>query len=390
MKHEKVAMKPLMLQNPFLKTPDEVANLFGLPLSARRKVKLIEFYLQEEVKLSDRSLDNLGSKGISKQKADKAIEPILDSFERRFDLDLDQLIPDGTLIFELDVLWQAAIKAFFCGLNSGELEVDTNCFQPFVAFIERRCREYLPQKEVILQLREREGLDPGSHLVEFYEPVIGKAHLRSCHQDVAIKALNQFSQDRSYSPTIEELEALSALHQDFNLSLFASLDLVALNLLWAGYNDEQRSEDSVLVEILAEDAKCYFGRLIAFIKRKVGCSFAKISELVPVQFDSSESGRTEKEVKIERLKEWRKGKTKPSVSTMDEFFSHFDLDDQIPLLIYGLICQAIDREISKYRCADERALLQQTYSPENYRRYYEKEKAAASLSTATTTTEATF
>ncbi|MEC4621951.1 hypothetical protein VST04_28060, partial [Bacillus paranthracis] len=80
-------------------------------------------------------------------------------------------------------------------------------------------------------------------------------------------------------------------------------------------------------------------------------------------------------VKVERLKEWRKGKTKPSFTVMDEFFSHFDVGDQFPLLIYGFICQAIDRMMAKYKRKDDRALLREIYSAENYTRYYDKEKA---------------
>jgi hypothetical protein len=61
---------------------------------------------------------------------------------------------------------------------------------------------------------------------------------------------------------------------------------------------------------------------------------------------------------------------------MDEFFSYFAVEDQFPLLIYGFICQAIDRLLAGYKSDEDQAMLKEIYSAENYLRYYIKEKAA--------------
>ncbi|HFQ5279660.1 TPA: hypothetical protein ACGUXS_004829 [Vibrio vulnificus] len=369
MSREKVVIQPFLQGNLFLKTPDEVAELFGFSTSIRSKVKLLSRGLQKEVKLSDRSLDNLGGKGISKLKAEEAFEPIYSALEDKLNLDFESLIPEGTRTSDIHVLWPAAIKSFVCGAQFSEQE--KSCLQPLVAFIERRCREYEPQREWVTNFRAIEYEGRLRHLTDFYMPVINKMLLDSTQQDAVMKILSMIALGDKVKVEKEDVKALCLFFQDFNLSLFVSLDLVARNFALL-VDDASKQDESFLAQILAAEGQCYFGKLIAFIKIKTGCTYSKLAQLIPVQYQSTDSGRTESEAKVERLKEWRKGKTKPSFAVMDEFFSHFDVADQIPLLIYGFICQSIDRMIDKYKLEDDRALLREIYSAKNYSRYYDK------------------
>ncbi|MBO0180710.1 hypothetical protein J0682_27470, partial [Vibrio parahaemolyticus] len=85
MNKEKIVIPPLIQGNPFLKTPDEVAELFGFSTSIRSKVKHVARLVGQEVKLSDRSLDNLSGKGVSKQKAEDALDPIFNGLLEQLD-----------------------------------------------------------------------------------------------------------------------------------------------------------------------------------------------------------------------------------------------------------------------------------------------------------------
>ena len=383
MSRKKVVIQSLTQGNPFLKTPDEVAEMFGFPTSPRSKVKLAAGLLEQEVKISDRSLDNLAGKGISERKAKEALEPIIRAMEGRLKFDVDSFIPDGTRTSDLHILWPVAINSFLCGAQFSEQE--ESCFQPLIVYLERRCVEYEPQREWITRYRDMRQEKALCHLTDFYRSVIDKTLLDSKQVASVIKMLDKISLGEEVNVEQDEINAFALFSHDFNLSLFASLDLVARNFALLVYDDVVKQDESFFTQLLEVEGQCYFGKFLALIKIKTGYTYRKLAQFIPIQYRSTDSGRTESEAKVERLKEWRKGKTKPSFTVMDEFFSHFDAGDQFPLLIYGFICQAIDRMMDKYKLKDDRAILQKIYSTENYARYYEKEKVAVSLSTATRT-----
>ncbi|WP_133013113.1 hypothetical protein [Marinomonas flavescens] len=372
MSSEKVVIKPIFKRNPFIKTPDEVAELFGFPTSIRSQIKVIAATFGEAVTVSDRSLDNLSGKGLSERKAEEVLAPMQTILDR-LNLDLDNLIPTGTSTNDLKTLWRAAIKSLVAGIElAGE---DASFLQPLIAFLDRRCLEYEPQREWISYHRGMEESKLLSKIVEFYRPVIDKTALSAEQQNLVIRTFAKSTLAENFEIAQDEMEAMGLFTQDFNLSLFAALDLVAIN--WKHLNQEgTKQHDSFFGKILAADGKCYFGKLISFIKEDTGISYRELAQRLPIQQESTETGRTLLEVQIERLKEWRKGKTKPSFATLDKFCSNFAFEDQLLLFIYCLICQALDRQLAKYQ-GDEKRMLKEIYSADNYLTYYLKEKETA-------------
>jgi len=257
----------------------------------------------------------LSGKGISERKAEEALAP-MHTFLDRFNLDLDDLIPIGTSTDDLKVLWRAAIKNFVAGIElAGE---DASFLQPLITFIDRRYLEYEPQREWISYHRGMEESKLLSKMVEFYLPVIDKTALSTEQQSLVLRTFAKPVVAENFKMAQAETEAMVLFTQDFNLSLFAALDLVAIN--WKHLNQEgTKQHDSFFGRILAADGKCYFGKLISFIKEDTGISYRELAQCVPIQQESTETGRTLLEVQIERLKEWRKGKTKPSFATLDKF-----------------------------------------------------------------------
>lgn len=372
MSSEKVVIKPIIKKNPFIKTPDEVAELFGFPTSIRSQIKILAALFGQEVKVSDRSLDNLSGKGVSEQKADEALDPMLTLLDQ-LNLNIDNFIPIGTSTDDLKALWRAAIKSFTAGFESAGQ--DTSFLQPLIAFIERRCTEYEAQREWGSNHRGVDEQKLLTLIAEFYRPVIDKTALNSEQQNIVIQLLERLSLEQNIQANQDEIEAMGLFTQDFNLSLFAAVDLVALN--WKHRHQEGiKQHNSFLFKILASDGKCYFGKLMSFIKEDTGVSFRTLAQYVPIQQESTETGRTVLEVQVERLKEWRKGKTKPSFATLEKFCSNFAFEDQLLLFIYCLICQAIDRLLVKYK-TDEQRMLKEIYSADNYLTYYLREKETA-------------
>lgn len=375
MNKDKVFIRPILNRNPFLKSPDEVCQLFGFPMSARSRVKLVAHMLEQEVGLSDRSLDNLGKKGISRRLAETSLYPIFQSMQDYLDLDDSDFISEDIKTFDMHPLWSETIKVFFASARlSEEQEL---CFQPLRAFIERRCDEYRPQKEWFEHNCGMNKEDAISYLSEFYRPVLDKTMLNSVQQDRIIKVFDRTAPGVELEIDDSEVEAFAYLTHDFNLSFFAALELSLRNIArWHGAIE--KNNKSFLTQMMAIDGKCYFDRFIGLIKKKSDLTYKDLAKFIPIDFNENASGRTRGDAQLERLKEWRKGKVRPSWKVLDEYFSYFDPSDQLPLMLFGFICQAIDRIMESKELSDkDRVVMQRVYSEENYSRYYEKEKAAA-------------
>lgn len=376
MSNNRVVIKPILAHNPFLKSPDEVAELFGVQISARSKLKQLARLLKQDIQLSDRSLDNLGEKGISKRSADAAIYPVFESMQTYLGLDDADFASDKIKVFDIQSIWSECIKVFLATDRlSGQV---AHLYQPLIAFIERRCDEYRPQKEWFERNWGMSKKEAVSHLSEFYRPVLDKTLLSSMQRESVINVFGQIYPGAEFEIDDAEVEALAYLTHDFNLSFFAALELSLRNVaLWHGAKIK-RNNRSFLTQVMAAEGKCYFGRFIGLIKELSGLTYRDLAEFIPIEFKENDSGRTRQDTQLERLKEWRKGKTKPSWTVMGEFSSNFDVSDQLPLMLFGFICQAIDRIMEGKELSDkDRVVLQRVYSEENYSRYYEKEKAAA-------------
>lgn len=375
MSNDRVVIKPILAHNPFLKAPDEVARLFGMQISARCKLKQLARILKKDIQLSARSLDNLSGKGISKRSAEAKIYPIFEEMQDYLGFDDTELTSDKIKVFDIQSIWSEYIKVFLATDRiSGQA---AHLYQPLIAFIERRCDEYRPQKEWFERNWGMSKKEAASHLSEFYRPVLDKTLLSSTQRDRVIHVFDQIYPGAEFEIDDAEIEALAYFLHDFNLSFFAALELSLRNVAqWHGAKNERNR--SFLTQVMASEGKCYFGRFIGLIKELSGLTYKDLAGFIPVEFDENDSGRTRQEAQLERLKEWRKGKTKPSWTVMDEFSSNFDVSDQLPLMLFGFICQAIDRIMEGKELSDkDRVVLQRVYSEENYSRYYEKEKAAA-------------
>ena len=72
---EKVTLKPIIPNTIYFPSIDEFARFLGFGISARSKARIFKELLSSDLKVSARSLDNLGSKGISEKTARRAFWP---------------------------------------------------------------------------------------------------------------------------------------------------------------------------------------------------------------------------------------------------------------------------------------------------------------------------
>ncbi len=216
MSNDRVVINPILAHNPFLKSPDEVAKLFGMQISARSKVKQLARILKQDIQLSDRSLDNLGKNGISKRLAETRIYPIFQSMQDYLGFDDSDLFSEDIKVSGIHSLWSDSIKIFFASARFSEQQM--LLFQPLIAFIERRCDEYRPQKEWVERNRGMNKKEAVSHLSEFYQSILDKTLLSSMQRESVINVFDQIYPGAEFKINDAEVEALAYLSHDFNLS----------------------------------------------------------------------------------------------------------------------------------------------------------------------------
>lgn len=376
----KVKIKPLVTGNPFIKTPDEIASLFGLPVSIRSKLKFFGKLVGEDIPLSNRSLDNLSNKGVSENVVHRALEPLAKKIEEMIGVSLDESLPDGTRESDVDILLQSGLQvALHCFSQTlSEDDPARTYFQPLELFVERRCREFQPQKEWLESYRNKGATleDATRNIADFYRPIMDKTMLSQQQVDEAIFVLKCLGEDERKSFDQSFKSSFIYFYQDFNLAFFAALDLCIFNFVLDG-RDEKVEVRSVLIPVFEQKDKCYFGKFLSLIKEKSGLSNVGLSNSIAIETVDTKSGRTLGEAQLERLKEWKKGKNQPSYSMLSQFCSNLSFYEALPMLFVASICLSIDRLVAKCTLEDEKSIMREIYSVENYRRYYLREKEAA-------------
>lgn len=380
MPNPKIVIKPLRINNPFMKTYDEVCSLFGIPTSIRQRIKFLAKESNQGVRITDRSLDNLAKKGLSEKVITNSVLTIIDEYMAQHPefAVVDKLSctiqPQSIVIDTWRVLFEG-LKAAMVVESFDRASVDS-LLQPLMAFIERRWEESLGMREWAKQHHDLDEKEFRLNITSFFSTFINKTRLSEEEVNHTMSGMTKYAQGRENEISTEELYALYLSKQDFTLSLFATLDLIASNIrnFELGADAAAITNDGgFLTEILRQNSPCYFGRFIELLKRNSGKSYQAMATRIPTAFKGGSSGRTKQEAQLERLKEWRKGKARPSDKSFMAFCLQFKPYDYYPLMILGHICLSIDKMWSAANEAD-RVLIEKMYTPENYLKYWEGEK----------------
>ncbi|WP_040890710.1 hypothetical protein, partial [Vibrio ezurae] len=109
---QKVTLKPITPNTIYFPSFDEFARFLGFGISARSKAKVFKEMLSSDLKISPRSLDNLGSIGISEKTARRASWPILRFLFKSGLLQILKLSPKAYRATEVIHEWRIFLLSF--------------------------------------------------------------------------------------------------------------------------------------------------------------------------------------------------------------------------------------------------------------------------------------
>lgn len=392
MSSNKVTFPLFDIKNPFLPSPNEVQAFLGYPSSARGLLKMMGKYLNITLPISDRSLDNFGTTGISQNLANKVMTQIETKVNNRF-AHKDILPSEPFSMLDLGVVWLINDKALqaTCPEVYQEFRLDK-----LFEFINQRCKHYQSLLDFITQSNVKNRSPEGSELFEitkeFYSLVIEHTRLTEQEQNDCLNLFKNKASNLNHQASQNEYQALMFFIYDFYLSLFAVIDILITNKrirLAKQHNwplNHPYYDTGYLSGILKCEGKCCFDLYLTYIHQITGLSFYKLAKCIPVdikyQANSSvslEQQERDKQAQLEsaqrtRLDEWRKGQTKPSFDRICQFLENLGCVDSFDLAIYGIICQAIDRDLPQRSQHEQKMMTEQLYTPEHYNIYYDHYK----------------
>lgn len=337
-KKEKFHIPIIKLANPFIPTPDEVTLFLGLPTSPRERFKLLSEIFNIDGLPSDRTLDNIPKDGIKHSTMNEFEQniiknlPFVSADMNEFNLKKKFHCHDLTQLWRLTIYGVKLPEEFYLFMA------------PLIDFMLKRCEDYQPQFEVIKDFQDKHNrkikLDMNQVAIDCYSPIIKSTLLTSAEQKEINNLFCELKKGtKKTSPEMES--ALLMLINDFWLSLFAVIDNVIIKL-WIKQYDKRKMEPfetGFLGAVLNYDEKTFLGRFFSCLKSMSGKNYADLASYVYLPISEfGRNGKTKKEVQIERFKEWRSGKSVPSVEALIRYFEH-DETTGVELTIYAILMQ---------------------------------------------------
>lgn len=352
----------------FFPSPAETCDWLGLPSSPRQIIKMMAEVTNSRNTLpSDKTLDNLKTKkGVRWSTMRPFIWTVIRELYGKIGLSFVRQFPlPKQDIHKLDIgfFWKPIAPSIQHGLSSSGNTLDISLF---TKFIEHRTTDYQEQFEFFKRHYNNPSILNENPSV-FIEKDIVHTLLTSTEQAHLLNALqtNRFDE--------ESIELLSLYKNDFWLSLMAVVDNIITKHAIQEYEDNgvdyPFAKSGLLVDILAQTEKTYLGKFYAFLKVTLEETYQELSQYVPIPY--SENLDTVQE-KIDRLKEWRSGKTKPSTKTLLEYFENMG---QFMLSAYAVLMKAIDIQVR----GQDGDFHKAAYTSANYARYFDhfKEKMSS-------------
>ncbi|MEI8638124.1 hypothetical protein [Vibrio coralliilyticus] len=199
----------------------------------------------------------------------------------------------------------------------------------------------------------------------YYLPVLDFT-LLSEQEKVLVKS---WLKSPSESASQETEQAMLCFKHDFWLSLMSVIDAMFIES-WAKHNTDYTPSASarqygVFGQVFKREESTFLGKFFGLLKEVTNQKNAQLCECVVLPFSEHErNGELKNKVQKERFKEWRSGKSLPSVKALGAFFDNMEAGRQgADLLIYALFMRALDKEGC---CA-----LPDIYTTNRYQRYYQ-------------------
>ncbi|MCG9680638.1 hypothetical protein [Vibrio sp. Isolate24] len=362
MPNEKIKIPIIKLGNPFLPSPDEVSEFLGLPVSPREKIKWLNASVVKSTLPTDRTLDNISKDGIRWASIRQFAWQLEKVFVRKgltFNVSLSS---GGIHKADLSFWWSHTLKGIQQGLSSAFSEINAGLL---VSYIDGRCAAYQRQLAFIQDAPDINECNQSELISGYYLPVLDFT-LLSEPEKVLVKS---WLKSPSESASQETEQAMLCFKHDFWLSLMSVIDAMFLED-WDKHHEEYTPSSyarqyGVFGQVFKREENTFLGKFFGLLKEQTNQTYAQLSEYVALPFSEHErNGELKNKVQKERFKEWRSGKSLPSVKALGAFFDNMEAGRQgADLLIYALFMRALDKEGC---CA-----LPDIYTTNRYQRYYQ-------------------
>lgn len=340
-------------------TPDEAAKLFNFPFSPRQRIRRMITIANDiydlNIKISDRSLDNLSSIGVSEKK----LLPISSGIKNRIHGDTlikIKNIETSILNNKINALWESYLVPFSDGYNSkAGINID---IEPILEFLKSRSDIHISAIKTVDKNDYHTIKNYYSIILE--HTLIGKDDVKNIISLIHSQSTNNFLK------TDEQERSLLFFYFDFYLFLIAAIDKVICRLV-----KSDKYPFGIFHTLLECSGNTYFGKSLYRFANHMGLTIYKLSQYIPVtdtNDKSNDSSRRERQFSI--LKKWRNGKTKPRIKTLDNFYNNFGEGNPDPLILISTICISIDKIIENPEFSESKKVINEIFSSDNYKKYF--------------------
>ncbi len=357
---EKVTLKPITPNTIYFPSIDEFARFLGFGISARSKARIFKELLSSNLNISDRSLDNLGNKGISEKTARRVSWPILRFLFKNGLLQYLKELPKAYRETEVIHAWRAPLLTF----NHANSDIN---LQPLHSFLNHRNELYQPIKYVIDTSPKLTPDNQTELLVSFYQLALPQTLLSQEEQKEILRVVA--SDDIHKEENITNRFYIQYWFYDFHLSLMAALDFTILD----NANLIPKYEHGLFTHVFKQDGVTYFSKLLNHLGELGDYSDYQLAKFIPIKRNKEREHETSMfEAQTKTLKEWRSGKTHPTNNTLKQFFENIDTDSYaLPIVLVGMICIGLDKRLKDPRMKPWTEEFQSTFSADRYAIYFE-------------------
>lgn len=358
----------------FLPSVEEVLTFLGLGSSYRNLVKYISKVNGATIPVSDSTLDNIHKSGISPKSAKKVFSFIFDELDICESDFLDLEPQEPVVKFDTTYEWRGLIR----GSELHNVKMYDKAY--YVSYIkERICTE-----QQALEVWKQDTQVQHVRASNYFKIGLDNSLLSGLEISAFLQAQKRvLDVDIATSISSDDIQAIMRYKLDFYLSLLASFDVTILNkiLVEGGCTESDMEEalkwpkNGIFYEIFSFYGKCHFDCFLCYIAKLLGIEVGALAKFIDIDRRDSGEGVTLDMARTHRLKEWRKGDTKPGFARIENFIYEAFNRDGFDFAVIGFLCEMMDRLYYEVQGINWNELV----NSQIYKKYYQYHKSKAAF-----------
>ncbi|MCL9777552.1 hypothetical protein [Vibrio methylphosphonaticus] len=330
----KIKVNKFNYENLFIPQPDEVNWSLGFNPTIRTSVNTISKLLDIPAPVSNSTLDNFHRIGVASTSAIKVYEFLFKQLD----------VPEPIL---KEVISRKPISSFD---YTAVWDLNVHIIQPIIepiypnSYLMKFLRDRVEVEKSALQ-NTKKKTTPHEKGIEYIHHTLQNTQLTQAELEYLISLIPSLVELNSISDlTYDDRKSLITYKLDFYLSLIAAIDVTIINKWLSEHGDKFELPDcGIFGEIFRCEGKCHFEQFLRYIAAITEVKIGSLAVHIEIERNDTGQGVTLDEAKKNRLKEWRKGKTKPTFPTLLSFLENAVTAGAYDFSIAGSLCIMLDR-----------------------------------------------